>query len=143
MDLPTYLCLIHTHTRSPQSDFEYYAEEGDIVATRPWNPPRFVGRKERHQFLWMLIWGLPYEQISDLHDAYYENDIPYDKRQYCIPLERLAEVDPAFDIARARDVNDFYQPYFTLDEVSGEVIATREAFLTTGLVYDKATLRFL
>lgn len=71
-------------------------------------------------------------------DEAYEQKLPrYSKRRYCIPLRRLKKVFPAFDINKAKDPLDVYQPFTILDEDNGKYLTPRKPFNVHGLIFDK------
>jgi hypothetical protein len=116
-------------------------KEGDIIAVRPTGIG--IGAKEASRYLWFRIDGLvtraEYEQLASL---LFEPDDPesgvrYDKRRYCVPLARLEIIDPSFDIGRARDTEDIYQPYMMVDPETLEYLTVDPPFDVSGLVYDK------
>ena len=72
-----------------------------------------------------------------------EPDLRYDKRRYAVPLERLAELDPTFDIDRAKDLNDVYQPYIPLDGDDGTFLSEHSPFQAEGLIWDKELQDYL
>jgi len=128
------------------------AVEGDIIAIR--KPRRVMGTKTRSRYLWLLLEGLDWNPMSILDRSNIEpiplddipnpDEIPYDKRRYCIPLDRLKVVAPFLDLARVRDVADKYQPFLNVDEDTGDHLpSSRTPFSVHGLVYDKAFQRFL
>ena len=113
---------------------------GDIIATRP--PSSFIGSKEAKDHLWLRIDGFEENEFAVFRQAVFEPDDPesgsrFDKRRYCIPLERLQIVYPAFNQARALDLDDFYQPFLLIDSEDYEIISADPAFDISGLVFDK------
>jgi len=127
---------------------------GDIVACGP--VVDHIGTKERHAFVWLLIRGLGrsvldrFEDINiePLGEAGSHDDlgIPYlryDKRRFCIPLDRLVQRIPTFNETRALDENDLYQPFAMIDSDNGEVLTWSQPLWAQGLVYDKAKMRYL
>jgi len=122
-------------------------QEGDITSVR--KPQIGIGLKEASRFLWLLIEGPEYigyaglkEKVTEPIDPtrLYEDQayIKYDKRRYSIPLDRLKIVFPALDLARCRDLDDKYQPFYTLDDDNKLWLTDRIPLDTAGLVFDKA-----
>jgi len=113
------------------------ANEGDIITVRA--PRGCIGRKERSSFLWLHVEG---KTADDRHlkgcDRVNETDmLPRAKRRYSIPLARLKNLDPDLDLDRVRDTTDEYQPYLTIDKVTGECKPIGDLFLMTDIVFDK------
>lgn len=142
----------------PHSFESERAIEGDIIAIR--RPGLGLGMATMSNYLWLVIEGLDRE----LMDRYKDNDEEpldetgsffeardggvrykqYDKRRFCIPLQRLKLVAPWLDLNRVRDINDIYQPFVMLDEETGHYVSEgRKPLSLHGLVYDKAKQRFL
>lgn len=114
--------------------------EGDIVAVR--DPDIGVGRKEVEEFLWLRVEGLEESEFDRLTDYVQDStsDIVYDKRRYCIPLERLIEADPEFDINLATDDDRIYQPFLLVDYDTDYSFVLEDGhlpFQVSGLIYDK------
>ena len=128
------------------------AMEGDIVTIR--SPHNGIGTGERSNFLWLRIEGLDRNDMDRLKDPnaepldeegeFIEPHTKYDKRRFCIPLERLKKVAPWLDLVRVRCEVDNYQPFIQVDEETGNYIGgIRRPLSVHGLVYDKAKQRFL
>ena len=124
------------------------AKRGDIVVMR--NPHNVIGVKERADYLWLRIEGWEEDAYWSIHepnfDAHYSNDegtIAYDKRRYCIPFHRLKEVYSLFDIARAENISDEYQPFMIIDEDNGAYLTPQKPYSIHGLVYDKVFREYL
>lgn len=121
-------------------------QEGDICAWR--RPQLGIGLKEAKQWLWLLIDGLEFNEYPELTMAIYEPFDPtgdytplsdytrYEKRRYNIPLARLQTVYPALDLNRCRDLNDAYQPFYTLDTDNNLWLTDTTPFQATGLIFD-------
>jgi hypothetical protein len=126
---------------------------GDIVAFR--RPHFVIGTKEGSDFIWLLIDGLEENEWGNLislgHDADVHSDIEdagpvYDKRRYFIPLARLKKLRPDFNIQRAMDPGDFYQPFITIDfSDSGYwyYLANEKPLSIHGLIFDKVKGAYL
>lgn len=115
--------------------------EGDIVAVR--KPDQGIGREEAMNFMWMRVEGLEEHEFHKLTD-YIEDStshIVYDKRRYCIPLEKIYEIDPDFDVDAALEEKHIYQPFLFVDydDRSFEFILEdgHLPFQVSGLIYDK------
>jgi len=114
--------------------------EGDIVSVR--KPDEGVGRKEVEEFLWMRVEGLEESEFSRLTDYIQDStsEIIYDKRRYCIPLEKLEEIDPDFDIDLATYDDRIYQPFLLVDYETDYTFVLEDGnlpFQVSGLIYDK------
>lgn len=116
------------------------AKEGDIVAVRI--PGTKIGTKEGKLFLWLRLDNVTFEDYL-LVQRIEEDGTLYDKRRYCIPFSRLEQLDSNFSLSRARDQNDMYQPYLTVDEETYEFVSVGNIFQVQGLVYDKVTQSYL
>lgn len=139
---PTVEIAIDVENRPPE-----FKQEGDIATIRP--PNIGIGLKEAKNRIWLLVDGLEQLEFSNFHysvlepydatGAYHphENYTRYDRRRYCVPLDRLQTVFPSLDLNRARDMNDAYQPFFTLDEDNYLWLTDRIPLSVEGLVFDK------
>jgi hypothetical protein len=141
---------------------------GDIAEVRP--PYWVTGRKERQRYLWLRVDGLEENEYKWLTDSWTEPLILYDRsneadvvafqhRRFCIPLKRLKQVLPYFDIVKALDINICYQPFLPIDtgnfleqemnaheadEGDGRFLSQQTMVLDVhGLVYDKARGEYL
>jgi len=114
---------------------------GDIAAVR--HPDVGVGRKEVEEYMWLRIEGLEENEFYDLTELIEDSTsgIIYDKRRYCIPLEKIEEIDPDFDIDLALDNDRIYQPFLLVDYDEDYTFVLEDGHLplqVSGLVYDKA-----
>ena len=122
-------------------------KEGDIIAVRL--SGSYIGTKEATNHLWLRLEAADYErlQFDALVEAVFEPDqdtgTRYDKRRYCIPFGRLLILDPAFDVDRARDPADIYQPYLVVDEEDYTFVSSESPFQVSGLVFDKTVGDYL
>ena len=118
---------------------------GDIVAVR--KPNTGVGRKEVENYLWMRVEGLEEHEFSRLTDAVITSaGERYDKHRYSIPLEKLIEADPEFDIDLAQDDDRIYQPFLLVDYDEDYSIVLEDGhlpFQTSGLIYDKVIQEYI
>ena len=113
---------------------------GDIIAVR--KPDYGIGTKELENFLWLRVEGLEEDEFSKLTDNISDStsNIIYDKRRYCIPLEKLYELEPTFDIDLATTAGSIYQPFLFVDyesDYSFIMENTQLPFQVFGLIYDK------
>ena len=116
-------------------------QEGDIVTIR--DTHYCIGLKEMSRYLWLRIEGLEESEFDELVSVLVDDGITFDKRRYCILLEKLKEVDPNFDLDRARDLEDVYQPYLVIDEDTGIFLIAEEPFQVQGLIFDKSIGEYL
>lgn len=146
---PTMEVAILTVNR-PDHDNER-ACPGDIIVIR--RPHHVIGTKEGTEYIWLRFDGLEANGFWDLKggsgtymDPQYDApdaksfETRYDKRRYCIPLERLKKFIPSFDIARAQDPEDFYQPFITVDFADSgfyKYLCNEAPLTVDGLVFDK------
>lgn len=111
---------------------------GDIIGLR--RPGTMIGSAEMHTFLWLRIEGLEENEMVQLT----ENVAGFDKRRYSIPLDRLKALVPSFDIDRALDPSEMYQPFLLPSvETPYEYVVETRAFNVHGLVFDKQTAEFI
>ena len=117
---------------APLSSGHERALVGDIVAVR--KPSDGIGRKEANIFMWLRVEGLEENEMFML-----TNEVDgYDKRRYCIPLEKIKELKSDFNEQLALDSNTIYQPFLTIDEENGfYFIIENTPLQVSGLVYDK------
>lgn len=110
---------------------------GDIIAIR--KPSSGIGAKEVSKYLWLRLEGLEENQMHRLVDSI----DGFDKRRYQIPLERLVSIVPSLNLARIKDLSDKYQPFLGIDEESLRFVSIGRPLNVHGLVWDKATGRYL
>jgi hypothetical protein len=126
-------------------------QEGDIISAR--RVTGGIGLKEARDYLWLHVEGLDDEAMFELkvRNADSSDAEAYDKRRYCIHFARLKEIFPSFDISRARDRADPYQPFLLID-LDDDDVRLQNVFLPTtaagplrveGLVYDKVKGMYL
>lgn len=119
---------------------------GDIITIR--KPGTAIGSQEGKRFLWLRIDGLEENAFAVFTQQVYEptdpeTGTPFDKRRYCVPLGKLQTLYPALNQIRARDANDFYQPFILVDSEDFSFVAADPPFDVSGLVFDKATGDYL
>lgn len=120
---------------------------GDIVDARPERSTvNGVGSGETKDFIWLRLRGFSRDKMDRLTDIMEDTTAGkiYDKRRYYINLEDLKKQFPAFDIARAKDANDFYQPFYITNKQKDanwgyEFLIRSVIFDARGLVFDKQT----
>jgi len=124
-------------------------QEGDVVAVRRatnWIAGE-MGSKERHRFIWLRGYGLEEADIWALTEPIIEGEastVVYEKRRYAIPLERLAVRLPEFNVDRARDGSDLYQPFILpADDSPHRAVTIARPLQLRGLVFDKHLGRYL
>ena len=111
---------------------------GDIIAVR--RPNTAIGRLEMSGYIWLRVEGLEENEMARLKDPI----DGHDKRRYCIPLDRLLAIAPAFNISRAKDLNDKYQPFLGVDEEPPyRFIYGHRPLNVHGLIFDKQTGRYI
>jgi hypothetical protein len=114
--------------------------EGDIVAVR--KPDKGIGREEAMRYLWLRIEGLEENEYYNLTDSIVSSAGEYDKRRFTIPLEKLEEIHPNFDINLAKEEDHIYQPFLLVDYYDRSFLYVVEdgyqPFQVSGLIYDKA-----
>lgn len=127
---------------------------GDIIVVR--HKHGVIGLKEATNLIWLRVDGF---EENDYEPLMYSNldvswdfkgqepdIIRFDKRRFCIPLKRLKQLFPSFDIDRAKDTEDAYQPFITMDfSDSGYYyyLAYEKPLSIYGLVYDKTIQDYL
>lgn len=127
---------------------------GDIIAVR--RPHNIIGTKEAYNMIWLRVDGLEMGEYSAFKypELGYDYDFKidhlpkvgtdpsnrFDKKRYCVPLRRLKKVIPSFNINRAKDLEDLYQPFITMDFSTSNYwyyLAPETPLSVYGLVYDK------
>jgi len=104
---------------------------GDVAAIR--KPANGIGLKEAKILLWMRIEGL---EESDMYKLV-GNIEGYDKRRYCIPLEKIKQIRPDFNEDMALNTDIIYQPFLMIDEDDYCFILDDTPLQISGLIYDK------
>lgn len=128
-------------TNAPDLPDHERMKRGDIIAIR--KPGSYIGSKEGKTFIWLHIDGLEQNDFAVFTQQVFEPTDPetgerFDKRRYSIPFGRLTTLYPAFNLTRATDSNDFYQPFLLIDSEDYEIVSADPAYDVTGLVFDKA-----
>ena len=118
---------------------------GDIIAVR--EPDTGVGKEEVENFLWMRIEGLEESEFFNLTDSIVTSaGVEYDKRRYGIPLEKIYEIDPDFDVDLALEDGRIYQPFLLVDYDEDYSFILEDGqlpFQTSGLIFDKETQEYI
>ena len=108
-------------------------EEGDIIAIS--SVRNYIGRKESKLWIWLIITDPMVDSSIDLMESV---EGIY-KRRYRVSFADLRRIVAAFDPARARNADDEYQPFCTL-EGGGEInnfITVNFPITIDGAIYDK------
>lgn len=141
---PTMQIAISVEDCAPIGDTER-KQLGDIIAVRA--PSDGIGKLEAATYLWLNIKGLEENEFADLVKPIFNaaGSIVYDKRRFCIPLERLQRAAAFLDITRAVDTTDIYQPFLNVDGDFPYLFFPRQysPLDVHGLVFDKDTGRYL
>jgi hypothetical protein len=106
---------------------------GDIVGIRKSNIG--AGLRELKRYLWLKVEGLEENEWALIGKSIKG----FDKRRFCIPLQRLVQFNASFDMEKAQDVNIIYQPFLPVDEETGLWLYQPRPMNIMGLVYDKVT----
>ena len=116
-------------------------------------PHYVIGTKEATGYIWLRVEGLEENDGPIFLSPNYDSDVDqrdlnsptirFDKRRYCIPLDRLKKIYHAFDIERAKDINDIYQPFMNLDEDNFKYLTPRKPLNVRGLIFDKLKGEYL
>lgn len=125
------------------------AKMGDIITSRI--PIHYVmGTGVWRDRIRLMVEGVEEDEIPFLQtsnwDSDYRNDEgvnAFDKRRFCVPLHRLKETFPSFNLNRAKDTNDIYQPFMLLDEDNGKYLTLRKPLSVHGFVFDKLKREYL
>ncbi len=153
-DYPVYeLTLALFSKRDRQGE---HIQEGDIVDAYPAGDVIGMGRKEIKLFMRIRVEGWDSSQYGRLNthlteppDDFDEIDPEppkYDKRRYCVPLDRLNKVLPSLDLAKARDPNVIHQPGMPVDTDDPHDYlegAEMRPLPIEGLVWDKVLGEFI
>ena len=110
-------------------------KEGDIVASR--RGIQRIGTLERGILLWLRLRGVDSHVWHQFKSVLEIEEQRFDKRRYCIPLARLAQVRPDINMGFVREVQMDYQPDFIIDEETGNALIEGPVMKPNGLIYDK------
>jgi len=102
---------------------------GDIVAVR--QPDIGAGLRELKRYLWLRVEGLEESDWGLL-----EAETDFEKRRFCIHLERLKQFNSNFDPQKAADPDIIYQPFLPVDD-DGLFVFDSNPINVLGLIYDK------
>ena len=143
-DYPVMEVAINLIDNSPLESGHERSLVGDIIGIR--NPNIGVGRKEVENYMWLRIEGLEKMEFYRLTDSIITSAGKYDKRRYCIPLEKIKEISPEFDIDLALEEDKIYQPFLLVDYDEGYYFVLEDGQLplqVSGLVFDKETQEYI
>ena len=104
---------------------------GDIVGIR--EPDIGAGLRELKRYLWLRVEGLE-ENEWDVLASQIKG---FDKRRFCIELNRLKQFNVNFDPEQAKDITKIYQPFIPVDEETGLWLIHPTPINILGLIYDK------
>ena len=111
---------------------------GDIIGIR--RPALGIGSAERSRYIWLRLEGLEENEMWLLTELIPE----FDKRRFAIPFTRLRQAYPDFDISRAMNRDEIYQPFLNVDHNPPYYFLNEvPAFDVHGLVWDKVRGQFL
>ncbi len=110
---------------------------GDIVEVR--KPDIGAGLRELRRYLWLHMEGIEFDEWAILKTGIKG----FEKRRFCIPLERLVQFNSAFDPVKAMDTTIIYQPFLPVDEETGLWLYDPNPINLMGLIYDKETGIFI
>lgn len=133
---PTVEIALSLQDMAPLASGHERKQVGDIIDVR--KVSSVVGLQEMHKYLWLRVSGLEESDFS--LNVGIEG---FDKRRYCIPLERLQTIAPDFNIEDALDTSTIYQPFILTDKETGLFMANGPVFDVHGLVFDKVTGEYL
>lgn len=133
--------------------------EGDIVDVRePWY---LTSIKVARVAMWLRVEGFEREMFFHLKDPLYNLSHPdplveidtsdptiitLEKRRYCIPLSNFAQYVNQFDMNRALDISDAYQPFIIESLVEPNVclyVLPNAPLDLDGLIFDKLTQEYI
>ncbi len=146
-DYVVWEAALSVETLAPTAAGHERIQEGDILAIRQESDGiGGVGQKEMLGFVWLRLEGLESTFMAELETGMIDaldEAVRWDKRRFCIPLARLAQVFPAFDVVQARDRTRCYQPFLSVDEESGLYTSKVQVLSVFGLVFDKQRMKYL
>jgi len=137
---PVVEVAILTQSHAPLASGHERAVEGDIIAVRP--PSNGVGMLEMHRHLWLRVSGWEEGEFGTLTEGVRDGAVSHEKRRHAIPLGRLKQLKADFDEGKARNPNEVYQPFLTVDEDTGLFTSCAPPFDAQGLILDKTTGRY-
>ena len=123
----------------PDNGTHERAKIGDIIAIRLHNL-HHCGNAEKGMFLWIPVDGLEDDEMSVFADSVEG----FEKRRYCVPLDRLKELVPTLEMAKVLDPSIKYQPFTLPDEEDfNRYLAPTAPLPIQGSVFDKAIGTYL
>ncbi len=112
-----------------------HVQEGDVVDLRPMGEAAGLGLAEVGLVVSVRLAGLEPRDVPG-----FKAPLPGHKKRLNVPLARLQQRRPDFDLARARNPRDAYQPFQPVDSNGLFVEAkAHPALPAAGLVRDKKT----
>ena len=90
-----------------------------------------AGLRELKRYLWLRVEGLEESDWGLL-----EQETDFEKRRFCIHLERLKQFNSNFDPEKAMDQTVIYQPFLPVDD-DGLFLVDQNPINVLGLIYDK------
>lgn len=113
------------------------AKAGDIIVCRP--ATGSIGKEEMTSLIWLTIDVTNESVLSGLME--FPTDvqgqvIPGSWRKFSIPLLRLKQLNASFDLTRAADPKDAYQPFVN---ISGSRMIVKESIPYDQTILDKQT----
>lgn len=113
------------------------AQVGDIITVRQVRGA--IGRKEVNHLIWFTVDSPVDLNVRDFRASVRDaKGGVVAKRRFSIgsDLSRLKTIMPSFDLAKAANANEVYQPFLNLDERLGKQQSKQDLPLT-GLIVDK------
>lgn len=105
------------------------AQEGDIIWVG--EPKTGIGLKEGNDFIWMIVDDSVLPDIQEIHGV--TNKFRFNVSLLNVRASRLA----SFSLTRARNPNDYYQPFRNTNPVTGLHRESNTALLLPLPITDK------
>lgn len=115
------------------------AQVGDIITIRPARGT--MGRKQLKHLIWITIDSpVDLNPIDFIKPVLDEKGQIIAKKRFSIGsnLSKLKAIMPSFDLSKAANANELYQPFLDLDEKLGKQRSKQDVPLV-GLFQDKGT----
>lgn len=116
------------------------AQVGDIITIRPARGT--MGRKQVNHLIWITVDSPVDLNIADFKSPVFAKDgTMLHKRRFNIngSLDKLKQIMPSFDIEKAKNPRETYQPFLNLDEKLGHQTSKQHVPLVN-LLQDKGGL---
>lgn len=113
------------------------AKAGDVIVARPATGK--IGKEELTQFIWItmdVVNPVVLEGLMEFPSDVEGRTIPGKWRKFSIPLLRLKQLNASFDLKRAADPRDAYQPFVN---ISGSQMTVKESVPYDQTILDKDT----